>query len=743
MSGYQPTYQTPDRSNTGSPFSPAQSGNGPSFKTNVNRNKTKRWVNAKKVTYDGDEWGSSEEEEEEEETPPPVPLLKNPVPQTKSVPSTTETQENTETDKPLPFIRPADIYKRMVDERQKQNDKQTTESPTVGTDSNLPDVAPSPSQHAHPQPQMPEEIERDTTEQHAHPMVPQPTASGQPSAPEQLAEATQMTLHHNPSLGFRSAVHQAFDAPETPDALNRTNSDSTISPIIQSGTMPYPQDHRLDMRNTPTIEEEPAEKRNSIAADFKPGYRRSMSPPNPEQSPAQRPTVSENLHRVKSDFALIADPTPVAEKPDPLPPNSGIDSPASQQEAPSTLENRKSTHASLPGSSGTGTPLTGTQSPQISPEPSSTSPAVPSKDETQPECRLPPTVDTQAAIPSVNVEQGSPGSMHTNSINDRLREEIMRSLTPKGSFGDGQNGEQQREAVTQPQDPVQDRPRLKKKFSWEESEDEDEEPASTAAQPIPPPKDDEPTPGLGDAAPLTTVVPVAEPAEPQAPAEKSGDVVDVAKTEDTTPPRYSMLEMLPSSVGSPVLSPPEASTTPTPPQDARNSLEVKTANPGESRPTTGEARFMGFREIVAIKEHGQKMEAYRTTRDKFADMDTGLEAWIQGMAESADHAEIISLNGSLPAGTDLSKLPPRSKFPKLSSIGSISLPSHRDPSSPSGHTRHGSVNIGNFIHGQNRGKEFLHSAGVLGGKAGGAAKGLFAKGRSKFRQSSSSDKVDH
>jgi hypothetical protein len=42
---------------------------------------------------------------------------------------------------------------------------------------------------------------------------------------------------------------------------------------------------------------------------------------------------------------------------------------------------------------------------------------------------------------------------------------------------------------------------------------------------------------------------------------------------------------------------------------------------------------------------------------------------------------------------------------------------------------------------QAKGKEFLHTAGIFGGKAGKAGKGLLAKGKNKFR-GSGGDKVD-
>ena len=43
---------------------------------------------------------------------------------------------------------------------------------------------------------------------------------------------------------------------------------------------------------------------------------------------------------------------------------------------------------------------------------------------------------------------------------------------------------------------------------------------------------------------------------------------------------------------------------------------------------------------------------------------------------------------------------------------------------------------------QAKGKDFLQAAGVFGGRANVAAKGLFSKGRSKLRGTSGVDKVD-
>ena len=50
-----------------------QSGAPTSFKTNVNRAKTKRWVEAKSYSYDGDDWGDADDFDEYNDPPTSVP----------------------------------------------------------------------------------------------------------------------------------------------------------------------------------------------------------------------------------------------------------------------------------------------------------------------------------------------------------------------------------------------------------------------------------------------------------------------------------------------------------------------------------------------------------------------------------------------------------------------------------------------------------------------------------------------
>ena len=79
------------------------------------------------------------------------------------------------------------------------------------------------------------------------------------------------------------------------------------------------------------------------------------------------------------------------------------------------------------------------------------------------------------------------------------------------------------------------------------------------------------------------------------------------------------------------------------------------------------------------------------------------------------------------------------------------MPIHVGPSTPTATPQGNQQSVGGAGAGgkstshqmQAKGKDLLHSAGVLGGKATIGAKGLFAKGKSRFRGSGGADKVDN
>ncbi|OAT06563.1 hypothetical protein BDBG_02749 [Blastomyces gilchristii SLH14081] len=869
MSGYSPTDVAGGRGDR-----QLLAGQPPSFKTNVNRQKTKRWVNAKSYSYDGDEWGDSDEYADEE---PVAPLAT--VPDEAEPASPLDTQENkqniqanvpaqrradhSDSSKPLLFIRPADIYKRMEEERQKQNKKEEDQGSTSGTPvdaSNAAQVAvPADSASKLPvpaeSPQVQQNPDSGRLPLHSPENRPQLSEQRKPASPtlpvekpvagpadesiggastsqgrdshqpieekqeqQQLSEGTE--LHHNPSLGFRSVVHQAFDEPpETPStttsSIPRSDSASTsmISPIIQShpsssfGGVLGPGQSSSDQ--TPTIDEEPV--------GFKPGHRRSLSPPNSGSSPAKKPIVQCTVHPAKSQLGGVSIVgTPEAKPTD----TRGGEFHASPSLTASDIETPKqaATPSSIPESAPTA-PTKGARPPSPTSrhalqQPTHPPPPAPQRDEN---ARMPPALNVgggEKRISQVqyyhpasqNVSPSSPDNV-SPGVHDRLRDEIMQSLSPHVSItlqaqdkaAVGSNSivaatsdkpplETLHTTILNPQQPPQspdmqtshaapvfsDRGpdynsglagqnepamTLKKRFSWEESsiEDNNQEPPELQQLTI--------NPAM---APDITRESVGE-RTPTGPERVSGDLngQQAERSPDTDP---SQAAVAPSPTARAEVSPSQNLTEyETPSVQPHDNLPIQPASAGGSPsipaelqsaaqlPAIQDHRLLGFRQIMAIDKPNEKIKTFERTRKQFADMDTGLSSWINATTSSnPDHADLAQRNGLLPPGTTFGHRPSasRNKFPKLTSLGNLSLQTSHNEGSPTtppttagGHTRHasGANQFSTKINTQQvqaKGKDLLHSAGVLGGKAGGAAKGLFAKGRSKFRNSTSTDKVD-
>ncbi|KAK2810321.1 hypothetical protein FQN50_003052 [Emmonsiellopsis sp. PD_5] len=889
MSGYQPTHGPGGRltatiiGDRGSSLSPGSaqfaSGQPPSFKTNVNRQKTKRWVNAKSYSYDGDEWGDSEDDEIEDSAPPPpsqpTPAIPSNRQENKPEPARLPTASGagqTEAGKPLPFIRPADIYKRMAEEKEKQRQQETglgaaplqssqsgeisSDSPQTTTTLPLaqPNVGSSPTPDiTQPRASVGDRVTSATTPEQsktqlagrAGDTVPVDISAGPPShspsdpldgpqkrdsgegAREQQSTAGETGLHHNPSLGFRSVVHQAFDVAETPStttsSIDRSNSDSTstISPIIRSNTSSTFADGRGGvMDQTPTIQEEPLE--------FKPGHRRSMTPPRSGTSPARRPVVASPVHPPKSHLGDVSDDStatppnvqteqspglasPTESSPDtPRQTIARLSVPEFPDGGPNVPEKALPTLSSKEAVSGThlADPVVMLDSEIPSPdqssvpdviEPPNQPPPTPPKDDAS---VMPPALklgtDRQSTPTSPAApENTSPSSPENTSphVNDRLRDEIMQSLSPRASVvpqeqppqsSEGESSLEPRSRIryestlipseydiywneaakssrptsqdpdisdplktpvnpeaektspgSGPTDPSvghapsdiggqeNPQPGLKKRFSWEESSVENDD---------------------GDQPQQLTI----NPNVPGEPARTSLDNKTPTALEHNRGSQnidQAISDMEPSQATS-ASNAPVTGTDPSPhpsPEDSRSSPTQPSQPPASQEP-----RVPGFREIMAIKAPEQKIKTFDQTREQFATMDTGLSAWIKEKTESlSDHSDVVERNGLLPPGVNLANKPaPRNKFPKLGSLGNLSLQtSHQEGSTPTpGHTRqHSATPLSAMMNSQQvqaKGKDFLHSAGVLGGKAGGAAKGLFAKGRSKFRNSGSADKVN-
>ncbi|KAL8727457.1 MAG: hypothetical protein Q9166_006045 [cf. Caloplaca sp. 2 TL-2023] len=174
-----------------------------------------------------------------------------------------------------------------------------------------------------------------------------------------------------------------------------------------------------------------------------------------------------------------------------------------------------------------------------------------------------------------------------------------------------------------------------------------------------------------------------------------------------------------------------------------------TANDLPSPPALPSAppKIRSFREILALKEPQDRIKGYNETREQFANMDTGLTHWLAitttGLAE---HKEILP-NGRLLGVAGAKPVASRTKLGGLLPSGSSSTQqsSYHSPSGASEGTQvpygisnqgfspsSGSVKLSSQQM-QARGKDLLHTAGLFGGKANVAAKGLFSKGKSKLK----------
>ena len=182
----------------------------------------------------------------------------------------------------------------------------------------------------------------------------------------------------------------------------------------------------------------------------------------------------------------------------------------------------------------------------------------------------------------------------------------------------------------------------------------------------------------------------------------------------------------------------------------------------------GQARIPAFREILMLKTPDERVRAYDGAREQFARMDSGLSNWILLTSNDLpEHAGLIKSRGQHGEVRGHHKpSPSRNKIPGLR-IPSVQTPqqpyyqqylnaSNESPSSPASaiqDTQGSSPQGHNISPGGNgkttshqvqaKGKDLLHTAGVFGGKANVAAKGLFSKGKSKFRGSGGGEKVDN
>ena len=205
------------------------------------------------------------------------------------------------------------------------------------------------------------------------------------------------------------------------------------------------------------------------------------------------------------------------------------------------------------------------------------------------------------------------------------------------------------------------------------------------------------------------------------------------------------------------------------PADSTRSEDHHAEQPTESTPLpplpTDPATIPSFRAILALKDATERIQTYKATREQFAHMNIGLDHWlIATMNDLPEHSDLLKNGGTFGTVSGHRPSPSRTKFPGLRVVSGQSPqqaqhqpyvgtnpqmmpPSPNSPAainsaSSSGYSPGGSSGRISGQQMQSKGKDLLHSAGLFGGKANTAAKGLFSKGRSKFRGSGSADKVD-
>ena len=178
--------------------------------------------------------------------------------------------------------------------------------------------------------------------------------------------------------------------------------------------------------------------------------------------------------------------------------------------------------------------------------------------------------------------------------------------------------------------------------------------------------------------------------------------------------------------------------SPHPPTEMSTPITPKATDaPLPPAPTGSQPNIPTFRSLLALKTPAERIRAYDSTREQFANLNTGLAHWLAATTNDLpEHSDILSNQGRVVTSFQSHKpSPSRSGGP--SGFGpSSNAPTYAPGFSPSGSG--GKISSKEV---QAKSKELLHTAGVFGGKGIVAGKGLFSKGKSKLRGASGTDKV--
>jgi len=221
------------------------------------------------------------------------------------------------------------------------------------------------------------------------------------------------------------------------------------------------------------------------------------------------------------------------------------------------------------------------------------------------------------------------------------------------------------------------------------------------------------------------------------------------------PPRFSAEHEPPPEPKEPELNEKQQLEQPTqhpaivpPNEDPTTSTAVQDFSP--KSPTTDKP--LGAREIATLATAAERIDAYNATREYWAKYDHGLNDWLRSALEANPDLAIQSypVQRAPTSSARHRHTGSLALFGKLggSSTHDVSSEQHNNASVPvpasSSSPTTGAPSTSGFggrIANQQmqlKGKDLLHTANVLGGKGMTSAKGLFAKGKSRFGR----EKVD-
>jgi hypothetical protein len=188
-------------------------------------------------------------------------------------------------------------------------------------------------------------------------------------------------------------------------------------------------------------------------------------------------------------------------------------------------------------------------------------------------------------------------------------------------------------------------------------------------------------------------------------------------------------------------------------QTPEHSAAIPSSAPSNPPLQTG---IMQFKQIALLPSSRDRIQNYNSQRELHAQFDHGLQNWMtQLQAQNPEHANLASFpaaRSNTPRGAGTG--PPQMQQPyyqQYLNASSPATPMAAGGSKPGPNTSGGTTQQGFALPGggkltgqqvQAKGKELLHTAGIFGGKAGKAGKGLLAKGKSRLRGSGGGEKVE-